>query len=261
MNEFAGKTHVLDDEGLQRSLDVLGARPADLWAVIGVETSGCGYLPDRRVKILFERHVFSRLTGRRFDAMHPSVSNPAAGGYGRGGAAQYERLAAAMALDPDAALQSCSWGMGQVMGYHAKSLGFGDARNMVGLMRDSESVQLEAMARYIETNGLAGALRANDWARFARGYNGANYHINRYDTRLAAHHLRMSSGGMPDLSVRSLQAYLTFLGLDPHGIDGVMGRMTRAAMNDFQGLHGLPLTESVDAATIAALRAAVGIGA
>src|SRR5204863_9082982 len=34
-----------------------------------VETSGCGYLPDRRPKILFERHVFSRLTEHRYDGL------------------------------------------------------------------------------------------------------------------------------------------------------------------------------------------------
>jgi hypothetical protein len=260
MNEFAGKTRLLDNEGLQRSLNVLDARAADLWAVIGVETSGCGFLSDRRVKILYERHVFSRLTGRRFDALQPSLSNPTPGNYGADGAPQYARLAAAMALDRDAALQSCSWGVGQVMGYHAEALGFSGAQEMIELMADSESAQLEAMARYIARNALAGALRTHDWARFARGYNGANYQINHYDTRLSAHYQMMSSGGLPDLAVRSAQACLSFLGHDPHGVDGVMGRMTRAALNDFQARRGMPLTESVDAATLAALRTAAGVG-
>ncbi|MGG7377547.1 N-acetylmuramidase domain-containing protein, partial [Escherichia coli] len=42
-----------------------------MWAVIHVESSGAGYQADRRPKILFERHVFHRLTGGRFDAAHP----------------------------------------------------------------------------------------------------------------------------------------------------------------------------------------------
>ncbi len=45
----------------------------ELWAVLSVETSGCGYLPDKRPKILFERRVFSRLTGHRFDADDPDM--------------------------------------------------------------------------------------------------------------------------------------------------------------------------------------------
>ena len=32
----------------------------ELWAVISVETSGCGFLPSRKPKMLFERHVFHR---------------------------------------------------------------------------------------------------------------------------------------------------------------------------------------------------------
>ena len=260
MTEFAGKTILLDDDGLARSLAVLNVRAAELWAVIGVETSGSGFLADRRVKILYERHVFSRLTEGRFDDDEPDLSDPVPGGYGPGGAAQYDRLEGAIALDREAALSSCSWGIGQVMGYHAETLGFGDVESMVALMCDSEADQLEAMARFIDANGLAGRLRMHDWARFAKGYNGPAYAINSYDVRLAATFKKVSVGGTPDLRVRAAQAYLTFIGHDPHGIDGVMGRMTRAAMNDFQAAAGLPLTDAIDAATLAALRAAAGVG-
>ena len=258
MNDFTGKAMLLDSNGLQASLDLLGAGAADLWAVIGVETSGCGFLADRRVKILFERHVFSSQTNHRFDDKYPAISNPVAGGYGAAGGAQYERLASAIALDRKAALGSCSWGVGQVMGYHAPALGFSDIEQMVAAMSDSEDVQLQAMARFIKLNKLDGALRTHDWARFARGYNGPDYRINNYDTRLAATYQQVNSGAMPDLVVRAAQAYLTFLGHDPHGVDGVMGRLTRAALNDYQAGKGLPLTSFVDDATLAALRADYG---
>ena len=258
MNDFTGKAMLLDSDGLQASLDLLGAGAADLWAVIGVETSGCGFLPDRRIKILFERHVFSSQTKQRFDDDFPALSNPVAGGYGAAGAHQYDRLASAIALDRKAALNSCSWGVGQVMGYHARALGFVSAERMVAAMGDSENVQLAAMARFIKLNDLDGALRTHDWARFARGYNGPNYRINNYDTRLAATYQQVRSGTIPDLVVRAAQAYLTFLGHDPHGIDGIMGRMTRAALNDYQSEKELPLTDFVDEATLAALRADFG---
>jgi len=81
----------------------------EIWSVLGVETSGCGFLPDRWPKLLFERHIFHRLTGGRFDAEDPDVSQPTPGGYGRSGAHQYNRLAAAaIALNRGAALQSAS---------------------------------------------------------------------------------------------------------------------------------------------------------
>jgi N-acetylmuramidase len=73
-----------------------------------VETGGCRFLPDRRPVILFERHIFSRETNHTFDASNSDISNPHAGGYSAGGAAQYDRLQRALALDRKAALRSAS---------------------------------------------------------------------------------------------------------------------------------------------------------
>jgi hypothetical protein len=141
------------------------------------------------------------------------------------------------------------------MGYNARLVGYGDAGAMVAAMRDSENAQIGAMARFITQAGLDGALRAHDWARFARGYNGPSYAINSYDTRLAVAHDALARGGLPDLVVRATQTYLTYLGFDPHGIDGVMGRLTRSALNDYQRQARLPVTEFVDPATFERLRA------
>lgn len=254
---FSGHALPLDADGVDRAAALLGTGVAELWAVIGVETTGCGFLPDRRPKILYERHVFSRYTRRRFDARHPDLSGRQPGGYGAGGAAQYERLARAMALDPRAALLATSWGMGQVMGFNAETVGYASAEDMVREMCASESAQVEAMARFIEASGLAGALRNHDWARFAAGYNGPNYRINNYDTRLAAELQYLERGGLPDLTVRAAQMHLIYLGYDPRGVDGIMGRFTRSAMNDFQRERNLHVTEHVDEHTVAALREAV----
>jgi len=254
--DFVGAALPLDGDGFQTSLDTLAIRAPELWAVIQVETSGVGFQMNRTPTILYERHVFHRLTQGRFDGDPSGISNADPGGYGPSGSHQYDRLLAAAALDETAALQSASWGMGQVMGFHATSLGYADVKAMVRQMCAKESEQLAAMARFIDLNGLASALRAHDWARFAKGYNGANYQINRYDTRLASAHAALERG-VPDLDIRAGQLMLAFLSFDPHGIDGVMGRMTRAAMNDFQAAQGLPATTDFDAPTLDALRAAV----
>jgi hypothetical protein len=254
---FTGKSLPLDSDGLQDAIDALGVSAADFWAVLRVETSGAGFLPDRRPKILFERHVFSQRSKGRFDASHPDLSNPKPGGYGAGGAAQYARLQRAVALDETAALESASWGLGQVMGYNAERVGYRDVDEMVREMCQSEAAQVLAMARFIEAGKLAGALRTHDWARFASGYNGPNFRINSYDTRLAAAHQALERGALPDLDVRAGQMILSFLGFDPQGIDGVMGRMTRSAMNEFQEKNGLPQTDFFDAATLAGLRNAI----
>src|SRR5271157_1553905 len=113
MVDFAGPGAPLTSEGMSRSSDAVGVGLPEMWSVVSVETSGCGFLPDRRPKILFERHIFHRLTSGRFDADDPDVSQPSQGGYGPSGTHQYDRLAAAIQLDRAAALQSTSWGLGQ----------------------------------------------------------------------------------------------------------------------------------------------------
>ena len=77
---FEGKGRPLTDDGLTRARRALGVDLATLWAVMTVETRGCGFLPSRRPVILFERHIFHRITDGRFDARAPDLSNPRAGG-------------------------------------------------------------------------------------------------------------------------------------------------------------------------------------
>jgi hypothetical protein len=174
----------LTDAGIARAAKTLGCEPAAVKAVIAVEAAGAGFLPDGRPKILFERHVFRRLTAGKFDASHPDLSGPA-GGY-KGGAAEYGRLYQALQLDGDAAVQSASWGIAQIMGFNWKACG---ERSLMGFMlavHHSEDAQLALMVAFIRSAGLADELRRLDWAGFARGYNGPGYARNKYDEKLAA---------------------------------------------------------------------------
>src|SRR5262249_14655771 len=214
-------------------------------------------LPDRRPVILFERHVFSRETNHAFDAAHPDISNPQAGGYGAGGAAQYERLQRALALDRRAALHSASWGIGQLMGFNAQIAGYADVEAMVAAMTVSESEQLLGMAGEIIHNQLDRALRGHDWTTFARGYNGPAYAKNSYDTRLAAAHQKYVLGPLPDLVIRAAQIYLTYLGYHPGPIDGVTGRFTRSALNEFQERQGTTIAGDVTEEQLVPLKQAV----
>jgi hypothetical protein len=109
--EFKGTALPLDQEGISEVTGRMGIKAVELWTVLTVETSGCGFLPDRRPKILFERHIFSRETESQFDAPNPDISDRTPGGYGAGGANQYSRLQQALALDRKAALRSTSCGV------------------------------------------------------------------------------------------------------------------------------------------------------
>lgn len=251
---FRGTALPLSNDGMGNVVEKLDVGAPELWAVLTVETRGCGFLPDRRPIILFERHVFSRETNHQFDAKHPDISNRESGGYGRGGAHQYERLEAAIKLDRVAALRSASWGIGQLMGFNAKIAGYTSVEQMVDAMTVSEDEQLLGMAGEIVHNKLHRALRRHDWAAFARGYNGTGYAKNKYDTRLAAACQKYTLGPLPDLQVRAAQIFLTYLGYEPGPVDGLMGRFTRSALNDFQRKYQLKISDDIDDSILSDLK-------
>jgi hypothetical protein len=255
MVEFSGPGLPLTQRGIDAATASLGVEPAALWAVLAVETSGCGFLPDRRPKILFERHVFSRLTAHRYDADDPDVSQPTAGGYGLGGAYQYGRLMAAIQLDRAAALQSASWGLGQIMGENHEASGFAGVEEMVAAMTASEDGQLVAMAGFLRATQAGELLRRRDWSGFARLYNGPNYAAHNYDGLLQQFHARYSAGPLPDLRVRAAQVYLQYHGLLAGVIDGIPGPATARAVRAFQGSIDMPETGTIDDALIARLSA------
>ncbi len=219
---FQGSAWALSSEGLAGVASNLGVFAPEIWTVLAVETSGCGYLPDRRPQILYERHIFHRLTQGQYDDGDISDSSP--GGYGPRGAHQYDRLAVAITEDRAGALQSASWGIGQIMGMNYALAGFQNVDEMVAAMSQSEDQQLAAMGNFLVATKLQASLQAHDWATFARGYNGPNYAINRYDVRLNGEFQKYLSGVLPDLNVRAAQLYLTYLGFHPGAIDGIAGQ-------------------------------------
>ena len=254
--EFAGSGLPLDEDGVSQVTDQLGVGQPELWSVITVETRGCGFIADRRPVILFERHVFALRTNHQFDAAHPDNSNRTAAGYGATGGHQYDRLQAAIALNRQAALESASWGIGQVMGFNADVAGYSDVEAMVTAMMQSENDQLMALTNFIISNGLKNALSNHRWADFARGYNGQNFAINQYDKKLANAFQRFSQGGMPDLQARAAQLYLTYLNFNLGTIDGFAGTNTFVALNQFQQQQGLPVGNEVNDEIVTALRQA-----
>ena len=249
MPNFVGPGSPLSQTGFETARARIGAPAPAVWSVISVETKASGYLPDRRPQILYERHIFSRLTKHKSDQNHPSISQPTAGGYGAAGAHQYDRLAEALALDEDAALMSASWGLGQVMGENFKAAGYGDVQSMVGAFVASEDNQFVGMAGFIVTNKLAAALATQKWTDFAKAYNGPGYAKNDYPGKLAKFFAQYSANPPPDLTVRGVQTYLTYKGYKV-GIDGVAGPQTETAVKAYQTAEGLPATGVIDAALL-----------
>ncbi|MEI6573724.1 MAG: N-acetylmuramidase domain-containing protein [Alphaproteobacteria bacterium] len=252
MIDFVKSGNPLSEGDWTQTLQLIGAESSALWSLLSVETSGSGFLPDRRPKILFERHYFHRLTNGKFDEDHPDISAPSAGGYGPAGAHQYERLETALSLDESAALQSASWGLGQIMGTHFEKLEYGSPQEMVESFVQSEGDQLQGIAKFLIAEGLDKALKDKNWAELAKGYNGPNYAINQYDTKLASFYDRFSKGRLPDLSVRAAQLYLIYKGYSI-SVDGVFGPSTSKVLQHFQTDNNLPTTGQLDDETLTAL--------
>lgn len=258
--EFTGPATRFTDGAIEKAAAELGADIAAVRAVISVESNG-GFLPDTRPKILFERHLFHRLTGGKYSAAHPAVSSPSPGGYA-GGAREYGRLEDAMALDRAAALKAASWGAFQILGRNHEAAGFDDVEGFVAAMTRSEDDHLRAFVSFVKANHLDDELRRRDWAGFARGYNGPNFRINRYDEKLAAaylHHSIVSPRADPIVS-RTLKmghvgpdvAWLQErLGLTA---DGDFGPATKRAVKAFQAKNGLTADGVAGPRTLAKLR-------
>jgi hypothetical protein len=168
----------------------LGVSANMIKAVRKVEAPRGSYDDKGRPTILYERHVFSRNSGHRFDASHPTLSSRTPGGYGAY-AIQYDKLADACALDPEAAFKACSWGAFQILGENAVSLGYASAWDMVQKLLVSEAAHLDSFVRFVRTNNLVDALRAcraGDPAScipFVKAYNGKDFAKNNYHVNLA----------------------------------------------------------------------------
>jgi len=247
--------------------------PAALLAVVEVESAGrTGAMVDGewRPVIRFEGHWFDdRLTGdKRALARRQGLASPKVGGVRnpRSQAARWALLERAMMIDDTAALESTSFGVGQVMGGNWKALGFSSVHGLVAMARRDLGGQVELMVRFIRRNGLLDELRRHDWAGFARVYNGRLYRRNRYDEKMAEAHARYSGGwralspaagmlrlGSKGRKVRELQALLRRAGFDAGPVDGDFGPATLHAVRAFQAAKGLSVDGIAGPETMAAL--------
>lgn len=169
----------------------LGVTTAHLKMLREVESGGRSFDDKGRPVILFEPHIFYRQTSGAHG--RTSFSNPTwnrklyPGSYD----GRWKQMADAAERDEGAALESASWGLWQIMGFHWKPLGYDSPQDFAARMAASEAEHLEALVRFIEANDLAGKLRACTAGKpatcraFAHAYNGPAYAKNSYHIRMA----------------------------------------------------------------------------
>ena len=165
-----------------------------LRAVATVEAGPDGaFNDDGTPVVLFERHKFDRHTKGRFrgarlpgaHAAWSDISNPKWGGHGPK-SAQHLKLDYASGLDRDAALKSASWGLFQILGENYAAAGFDSLQAFVNAMVRDVDGHLRALVMFIRNDRrLLTSLRSRDWAVFAHAYNGPQFKVNAYDSKMA----------------------------------------------------------------------------
>ena len=283
--DFKGKAKKLEDKDLPR----IGARirvgEDEIHAFMDVEAAGSGFDNQGRPKMRFEYHYFyKRLKAKQLqDAIKQRLAYKSwrSGKHPRD---MYPILQQAIKINPTAALQSASWGLGQIMGSNYKAAGYPTVQAMVKDFMADEDNHLEAMVNFLIANHLDDDLRDHRWSGLARGYNGPAYASHGYHTKLAAAYkkwsrikdtpfdiefdkeahekeqkIRPSKPLAPSSTdnVRELQALLSKAGFKT-AIDGISGKDTDRKLKDFQQSIGISPTGIVDESTLTALRKAAG---
>lgn len=234
----------------------LGVEPAALLAVAEVESAGVAawnvggkQLP----AIRFEGHYFHRIlkakSKEKFkQAVAAGLANPNAGAVKNptSYSARYALLDRAAKIDKEAAYESTSWGLGQVMGAHWKKLGYSSVEDMVATAKKGVDGQVEIMAAYIRKFGLIDELQSKGWLSFALQYNGPAARKGRYDVKIASAYKRYANvnddvaetQGKNGL-ILDTQSDLKALGYYKGRVDGIAGDATESAIRRFQSDNGL----------------------
>lgn len=179
------KAPAATEDDIGATAHMLGCTPKQIRAVAKVESAGSGFDKQGRPKILFERHIFHRLTGGRFSPS--SFSQGKGGGYSED---SWAKLGAACGKDVDAAFSSASWGKFQVLGIHWSKLGYASPFELAHSCVESEAAHYVLLARYVQAFGLTGAIRRistdpETCRDFSSGYNGPAYRRFAYHEKLA----------------------------------------------------------------------------
>lgn len=156
-----------------------------------VESGGKSFDDKGRPIILFEPHIFYRRTQGRYGSTPFSNRTWNRSLYPGSYDGRWEQMADAAERDTHAAIESASWGLWQIMGFHWNTLGYESVWDFAASMVESEAGHLEALVRFIEANGLQDELAAceagnpDSCRAFARAYNGPAYAKNNYHVKMA----------------------------------------------------------------------------
>lgn len=228
---------------------------AHLLAIIEVESAGRVFHAMKGQQfplILFEPHLLYRFT--KDDVRDRLVAEGLASKlwnkklYPKSQEARWDQVRRAAAIAGPVAYEAVSYGIGQVLGQHWRSLGFESLQAFLDRMFSGAEGQIEIMLRFIDRNELLDELQQGRWPAFFRGYNGPAWKKNGYDKKIEAALAELGGArskpdgllrmGAKGARVRELQALLVRAGYQVK-VDGDFGPSTKLALKAFQTANRL----------------------
>jgi hypothetical protein len=169
--------------------ELLGIAPELIQTVARVESQG-----DLKA-FLYEPHVFSRLTNHRYDETRPDISYPKwdRTKYPRRREDRLIQFGKAVAVEPLKAYESASWGLFQIMGFNYKVAGYTSAISMSTELQSSVEANVSAFGKVIQHLNLLDTIKAKEWEKFARIYNGPGYKLNNYHIKMQNEYERITN--------------------------------------------------------------------
>jgi len=146
-----------------------GFDTAVMLAFIAVETGGKGFNHDGKIMIQFEPHWFKKKApyapSGKWSLNKVEVQSK-----------EWPAFNDAFVKNKDAAMESTSIGLGQIMGFHFRRLGFKTVGDMWNHAKKSLENQIWQIAKFIDTDSaLKNAIKNKDWLTIAKIYNGAGF--------------------------------------------------------------------------------------
>lgn len=184
----------LTDEDFKLVADELGVEVAAMKAVVRVEAGAemKGFYAPGVPVVNFDPSMYRQFASKAPDRKgDPDAKVPdGLTGYAK---KEWTQLTNARHKNAQGADMGTFWGMFQIGGFNYKLCGCSSIGEFVEMMSDSELSQLELFARFLQNTGIVKHLKAKDWARFARAFNGASYARRGYHTKMASYYRKFAA--------------------------------------------------------------------
>ncbi len=193
----------LSDANIRSAASDLSCEPGLIYAIARQESAHSSFIVidnETIPSILYERHWFKKISQNPlFGETHPEIYGsaykrarrdnngkyistatgaevPITEVYGPTGRFQYERLITAYRLNENAALQACSWGKFQIMGFNYAAAGFNNVKDFTAAMSLGDTEHIKAFLKFAKSNAtLLRGLREKNFELIAEGHNGAGW--------------------------------------------------------------------------------------